>query len=88
VYQERQGTSSFNKSGDLDRGLRDKDLSIRGRDQRLRKNRLVSNGDQFLVTTLDAQVTFGQNDDVGDDVTIPGTCRGAKKEQETKERCK
>jgi hypothetical protein len=45
-----------------------RDLSFRGRDQRLEKNRLVSNGDQFLVTTLDVQVTFGQNDDVGDDV--------------------
>jgi hypothetical protein len=52
----------------LDKGLGDKDLSIRGEDQRLRKNRLVSNGDQVLVTTLDAQVAFGQNDDVGDDV--------------------
>jgi hypothetical protein len=46
----------------------DKDLSIRGKDQRLRKNRLVPNGDQVLVTTLDVQVPFGQNDDVGDDL--------------------
>jgi hypothetical protein len=52
----------------LDKGLEDKDLSIRGEDQRLRKNRLVSNGDQVLVTILDAQLAFGQNDDVGDDI--------------------
>jgi hypothetical protein len=48
--------------------VRDKDLSIRGKDQRLRQNRLVPNGDQFLVTTLDVQVAFSQkeqDDDVG-----------------------
>jgi hypothetical protein len=35
-------------------------LSIRGKDQRLRKNRLVSNGDQVLVTNLNVQVAFGK----------------------------
>jgi hypothetical protein len=60
--------SNFDVDGDLDRGLRDKDLSSRGKDQRLRKNRLVSNGDQVLVMTLDVQVAVRQNDDVGDDV--------------------
>jgi hypothetical protein len=60
----------LNRQIKVNRGLRDKDLSIRGRDQRLRKNRLVSNGDLVLITTLDAQVAFGQKmgpweDDIG-----------------------
>jgi hypothetical protein len=56
----KSGGPSCNKSGELDKSLRDKGLLIRGKDQRLRKNRLVSNGDQVHVMTLDVQVKFSQ----------------------------